>query len=177
MGLDMYLKKSKRVEGLSAEDYSKVSNEIPWDKEEYNKKAGLKGLCPDIDNVENLNECVREEGGSFKYLTIFKEVGYWRKANAIHGWFVEKCQDGVDECQLTEVSKEKLETLLSECYKVANKKGSPEELLPTGGGFFFGGTEYDEYYIDMINETIGILERTINDTDFDEEIMFYRSSW
>ena len=26
-------------------------------------------------------------------------VAYWRKANAIHSWFVENCQDGVDECQ------------------------------------------------------------------------------
>ena len=25
------------------------------------------------------------------------EVAYWRKANAIHGWFVYNIQDGVDD--------------------------------------------------------------------------------
>lgn len=177
MGLDMYLKRSKRVEGLSANNYAKANGELPWEKEKYDEKAGLKGLCPDIKNIEKLDECVKEVGESFKYMSIFEEVGCWRKQNAIHNWFVEKCQDGVDECQLSEVSKEKLEKLLAECYKIVNKKDSPEELLPTSSGFFFGGTDYDEWYFMGIQDTIGILERTINTTDWDREIIFYRSSW
>ena len=27
-----------------------------------------------------------------------EEVGYWRKANAIHGWFVRNVQNGKDDC-------------------------------------------------------------------------------
>jgi len=30
---------------------------------------------------------------------IVEEVGYWRKANQIHNWFVENVQNGIDECQ------------------------------------------------------------------------------
>ena len=27
-----------------------------------------------------------------------KELMYWRKANQIHNWFVQNCQNGVDDC-------------------------------------------------------------------------------
>ena len=30
---------------------------------------------------------------------IDEEVGYWRKANAIHKWFVDNVQDGNDDCK------------------------------------------------------------------------------
>ena len=32
-------------------------------------------------------------------ISISYPVGYWRKANAIHNWFVQNVQDGRDECQ------------------------------------------------------------------------------
>ena len=144
MGLDMYLIKTKKVETLSIEDYNKVTNSLPWEEKEYDKKAGLKKLCPKIKDVEQLDEAVYVKGeeGGFQYLTITKEIGYWRKSNQIHNWFVEKCQDNIDECQLTEISKEQLEELLEECYEIIHKNASPEEALPTVGGFFFGGIYY-----------------------------------
>lgn len=36
-------------------------------------------------------------------------------------------------------------------------------LLPTRDGFFFGGTEYDEYYFKDLEDTKDILERAIAD--------------
>lgn len=50
----------------------------------------------------------------------FNEVMYWRKANHIHRWFVENVQDGVDNCEYYEVSKEKIKELLDTCQKVVN---------------------------------------------------------
>jgi hypothetical protein len=178
MGLDMYLTKTKRVDSLTIEDYSKVTNELPWDKKDYNAWAGLKGICPDIEGVEELNSEVHESGNYTKYLSLTKEIGYWRKANAIHNWFVENCQDGIDECQLSEVSREDLEDLLENCYKVVNKKSNPEETLPPTGGFFFGNTDVSHpYYMDYIKSTISILEKAIAKTDWEKEIVFYRASW
>lgn len=46
------------------------------------------------------------------------EVGYWRKANAIHRWFVDNVQNGVDECQESWVSRDKLKDLLGVCRAV-----------------------------------------------------------
>jgi len=52
-----------------------------------------------------------------------------------------------------------------------------EELLPTRGGFFFGSTEYDSYYMEDIDQTIEILEKVLKETDFVNEAVYYTSSW
>ena len=57
-------------------------------------------------------------------------VGYWRKANAIHGWFVNECQEGVDECQKSYVPRDKLQELMELCKEVLINKDRAEELLP-----------------------------------------------
>jgi hypothetical protein len=46
------------------------------------------------------------------------ELGYWRKANAIHAWFVKNVQNGVDDCGDYPVSPKKLKTLLDLCEQV-----------------------------------------------------------
>ena len=51
------------------------------------------------------------------------------------------------------------------------------ELLPSQSGFFFGSTEYDQWYMDDIDYTIEKLLEVLRTTDFDKEIVFYSSSW
>ena len=115
------------------------------------------------------------------------ELGYWRKANHIHNWFVVNCQDGIDECQETEISKQKLEDLLKVCNEIISaadrllpdivRSTLYEETLPTVSGFFFGGTEYDEYYLQDVRTTIKILNNVLAETDFENEKVYYQSSW
>lgn len=52
-----------------------------------------------------------------------------------------------------------------------------EELLPTTSGFFFGGTQYDKWYIADVKYTIKVIEDVLNTTDFEHEIVMYHSSW
>lgn len=49
---------------------------------------------------------------------VVEEVGYWRKANAIHKWFVENVQDGEDDCHEYRVTTEQLQELLDLVNKV-----------------------------------------------------------
>ncbi len=49
--------------------------------------------------------------------------------------------------------------LLEVCKQVAADPSKAEELLPTQSGFFFGGTEYDEYYMNSIPGEPGSVER------------------
>jgi hypothetical protein len=104
------------------------------------------------------------------------EVAYWRKANAIHKYFVDNLQGGKDECQTTEVSRSELQDLLDICNEVMEDRSKAEKLLPTQGGFFFGSTEYDEYYFENIEMTINqltsILENAPKRWYFE-----YSSSW
>ena len=176
MGLDMYLNKTKRVENLSVEDYSTINEALPWNTEEYDFKKGLTAICK-VKDAFKLNDEVKERGSHFTYLSIFKDAGYWRKANAIHKWFVDNCQDGVDECQLSEVTEGKLQELLDACKSVKVDNKLAGDLLPPQSGFFFGSTEIDEWYMQDIDQTIDILSELLDTTDFEKEIVFYQSSW
>ena len=108
------------------------------------------------------------------------EAGYWRKANQIHKWFVDNVQDGVDECEEHIVSLEQMEQLLSVCKRVIADPKLGEELLPASSGFFFGPTEYDEFYLGGIEDTISILEEILspeNEEKYRFVDFYYRSSW
>ena len=112
----------------------------------------------------------------------FKEVAYWRKANQIHNWFVTNCQNGIDECQETRISKQNLIDLKETCQAVlstpeSDRVETAKRILPTVGGFFFGGTEYNEYYFGDLEDTVKMLDKVIDETDFEKEEIYYTSSW
>lgn len=107
---------------------------------------------------------------------VVEEVMYWRKANAIHAWFVRHAQNGVDNCSRYYVSEEQLEELLKTCIEV--RAGTPEDahrLLPSRSGVFFGGTDYDGYYYDNVNDTITALTALLKEDGYGE--YYYQSSW
>lgn len=105
---------------------------------------------------------------------VIEEIGYWRKANAIHNWFVENVQDGVDECQDSLVPREKLVELLNLVNEVLADRSKARKLLPTRSGFFFGSLEYDEYYFEDLELTKEIIEKALEDHEGD---FYYQSSW
>ncbi len=130
MGLDMY---------LSAKRYaSKYSN--PDLAAKITKAVG-EDAPPSPDNLGSVE--------------VTMEAAYWRKANAIHAWFVRNVQDGQDDCGSYLVSREKLTELRDICRDVLTDRGEARaaELLPTQSGFFFGSTEYSDWYWQDIEET------------------------
>jgi hypothetical protein len=108
---------------------------------------------------------------------IVNEVGYWRKANHIHNWFVFNVQNNEDRCEIYIVSKEKLKELKSICEIVINDNNLASELLPTIDGFLFGSIDYNEYYFYQIEKTIEIIDNILNNVDFDKNYVVYYSSW
>ena len=150
MGLDMYLNKRTYVQ--------------QWEHQKPEEKYEVvvtKGGAP--TNVKP---------NKVKY--IIEEAGYWRKQNQIHRWFVENIQNGTDDCGEYYVSKADLETLLELCEKVKADNALADELLPGASGFFFGGTDYDEWYFNGIDNTIEILKEALEDENGE---YLYSSSW
>lgn len=96
-------------------------------------------------------------------------IGYWRKANAVHKWFVDHCADGTDDCREMRVSTEKLIELRETCLRALTDRDHAGEILPPSDGFYFGSTEIDEDYFDDINRTYEIIDKTIKAiTELDE---------
>lgn len=179
MGLDMYLNAKRYMSRYS------------------DKKTNLliRKLFPEIG-----------ESGNLESTEISFEIGYWRKANQIHHWFVLNVQAGEDDCGDYEVSREQLEELRKLCNEVISKSVMMKDkvtngymltengeepiledgkiiinsdeiagILPTAEGFFFGSTDYDEYYLDDIENTIRIIDKCLNLPDI--YTFEYHSSW
>lgn len=103
-------------------------------------------------------------------------VGYWRKVNAVHAYFVDKFAGGVDECQRIHVPREGLEELRNICQTILNEPDRADELLPTRAGFFFGSTEYDDGYFEDLRYTIDTVTRALSETSSNASF-FYQASW
>lgn len=182
MGLDMYLSKKTYVKRWS---HNEPENQFDVSV----KKGGV--TYPNV-KPERIS-----------YVT--EEVMYWRKANQIHGWFVNNTSEITPDVQyrlersdledLLKVCKEVLEILntapKTKTQVVGGWKGGEEymvdvevydntekilELLPPTQGFFFGSGEIDDWYKQQIEETITTLEEELSSEDEYSEYEYY-ASW
>jgi len=161
MGLDMYLRAS---EYISRNNWGRDEDGNILDTPNEAFKAIVEAF--ELENVI--------DNTGFAGINIDVPMGYWRKSNQIHNWFVENVQDGEDNCSAYYVTREQLETLKGLCVQVLANKSLAEDLLPTGAGFFFGSTAYDEYYYGDLQETIEIIDRCLASKFNSFE---YQSSW
>lgn len=157
MGLDMYLTGRRYIWGWS-------------DSPDQHIQAAVEPLFPEL------------KGRRIKEVSC--EMMYWRKSNQIHKWFVDNVQEGKDECQETFVSVDQLNELLNTCRFVLAGRDGPNAianaraLLPTHSGFFFGGTDYDEYYWQDLENTVKGLEEILGNEEITKHWEFYYcSSW
>ncbi len=103
------------------------------------------------------------------------DLGYWRKANAIHQYFTRKLSpDAEDNCTRIRVTKKDLLDLQRRCSKVIRGGAEvAEELLPTTSGFFFGDTSYGEWYMRDIADTLKIVNETLDDWQAGDDMYYY----
>lgn len=158
MGLDMYIFHTNRTKH-TVEELVKID-----------RIEKLNAESPEAQELLPLRE--------YKFLnglfSVFHEGAYWRKANAIHGWFVDNVQKGVDDCGYYELTREHLETLRIACEQARKtKNGGP---LQPRGGFFFGSTEIDDWYWADLKRTIEQIDELLA-MDWDARRFFYHSSW
>lgn len=165
MGLDMYIRASKYVSGYEHRGEQAVG--------EYRSLLTQFGIEKYVDSDSPT-------------ATVEFTVAYWRKANHIHEWFVQNVQHGKDECHPHYVDRAQLRDLRHVCVDLLGVKAAcgknPEaankvaaERLPTQEGFFFGNTEYDEWYWKNITDTIAQIDRILAMPE--EWDLEYQSSW
>jgi hypothetical protein len=169
IGLDMYLIEEEYVSPWMDEDRYKA----------FIAASGREDLFARHGTGANL---------SSDSLTVQYRVGYWRKADHIHKWFVDNVQDGVDECQLSLIEREQLGELYNLCKEVLEvaliDDGSVinprvcEALLPSSDLGVAG--HCDEWYIHGVERTVKILDALRSeDGTFGRAGMdyYYKSSW
>ena len=85
--------------------------------------------------------------------TVDYPLAYWCKTNAIHNWFVQNVQNGVDDCDRYYVSAEQLVQLSDLVNNALERPDIAGTYLPTVSGCFFGGLEYDDWYFNKLRYT------------------------
>lgn len=156
MGLDMYLSGKRYISKYFNEGDEDLATAIAEKLPELKGRSGRFGDASPVKEVSI-------------------EAGYWRKANAIHKWFVDNVQGGEDECRPHYVSREQLVELKELCEQVLADRSKAAELLPSASGFFFGSTDYDEYYFQDLESTVKIINDCL---ELPQSWEFeYRSSW
>jgi hypothetical protein len=157
MGLDMYLRANQYVSRWDYDGNNADDNNPLFDQ-----------LVKQFDVADAIGDT------TFGGISVDFPMGYWRKVNSVHNWFVENCGGGVDECQNMYVNRQHLEELKSLCEQVLADHSLAEELLPTSAGFFFGSTDFDQYYYTDLEYTVKVIDRCLK-SKFD--YFEYQASW
>lgn len=196
MGLDMYLKARRHItdEPTRQAIVNATADMKQWDDVGYHylsrwphsaederartdKVITLVGLTPMIGEESN------SAGAAFDGSWVDLTAVYWRKTNAVHAWFVDNCQEGVDECQQTVVRPEQLAALSAACTSalaafVSGDLEQAQHCMAPRPGFFFGNYDLDEYWAEDLAYTVREIERVAHAAIVIGGVEFiYQSSW
>jgi hypothetical protein len=160
MGLDMYLK-AKQYTWVSA-----YENEPGYMERKHNS---IESAVRDI--------ALPKEFDTYGTRVLSCTAMYWRKANQIHKWFVDNVQNGEDDCGSYYVSIDDLKALVSAIDLALANTSKADEVLPTEGGFFFGGIDYDEWYWQDLEYTKEKISAILAMPDLKDWSFEYQSSW
>lgn len=162
----------KRLEDASVggtEEYAKVYNEVFGKMPEFTKfEFKYENM---LDEVKSLDE-VKEYFIGFERRYYAEDDVHFRKVNFVYRYFSDKL---VDECCF--VDKSDIEELISRCDKVLADHSLAEELLPTQSGFFFGGTDYNEWYFKDIEDCKVKMEGLLSKYNEETDVIYFVMSW
>ena len=104
----------------------------------------------------------------------YTEIAYWRKHSDLNGYmeelYYEKGGDGDFNCVPLYLSKEDVEQIIDDHKKHLD----PEDDFTIGEarGFFWGATEKEDW-----EESLKDFEKILNETDWDNETVYYSCWW
>ncbi len=182
MGLDMYLEGS-----FSTRAYIRPTD-ADYEAMREGEEIQLKKSPEFEDAIAAIGFQDAPINHAYNHFTYVFPIITWRKANAIHKFFVDEVQKGNDNCERHYVPRETLQELLDRITTILDIKTpvaremKAEELLPTQSGFFFGTEEYDDWYYEDLEETKKTLEKVFEYEENAEagkcfDSFYYQSSW
>ena len=159
MGLDITFYKAKRSK----------DNETKERLEEIRKALAAEYLKSiDERNSKLINELEDEK----EKINPWNEVAYFGKVNFLIPFF------GYEEnCSNIEIDKYQVEDLIEACKEVLANHDKASFLLPTQAGFFFGSTDYDDWYFDDVESVKTTFESILEDFDQEEDILTMHCWW
>ncbi len=164
MGLDMYFYARKTTyKSFSKWDNSDRANEVNYP-----------------EDLKTFSDYIYDRNFKSVQTEISYQIGYFRKFNALHSYIVKTFADGIDNCQdiiLYKEDVEQIKKVLDDVLNAHQQVEKAKELLPTQSGFFFGGTDYDEYYFEEAKVAADLMQKLLDNFDFENYQLIYEASW
>lgn len=124
-----------------------------------------------LNNVENI-EGVKQFFADFIKRYYAESDIYFRKVNFVYRYFADKMED---ECCF--VTRGEMEDIVDRCERVLNNEGEAEDLLPTMAGFFFGSTDYDDWYYKDVEDCKKQFSKMLKRFNAETDVFFMVFSW
>ena len=173
MGLDIYFHRAKREGRRDIEKkLDEADKKLEACEAELAKKYGENWA--DNASDEDLSKCheIHDEISDLCDELRGEEVGYFRKVNFLMSFFGYE-----GNCEFQEIPLGRVRDLVHACDIVLRDKTSEssELNLPTQSGFFYGDTEYDEWYYENVLQVKEWAEDLLN--NFGDEDKFVLLMW
>jgi len=146
-----------------------------------NRKSYIQNWSFDKENkyevvVTNNGQPTHIKKDKVTYVT--EELGYFRKFNALHNWFVQLA-DGRDECQEIIFYEENVDNLLLTMKEVliSKREDIALEMFPPVSGFFFGSIQIDEWYWKDLESAIKLFQEIKDEWVGLPTTYYYQASW
>ena len=120
----------------------------------------------DLDNVCDTKSVKIWYGSHISCVSPIEDI-YYRKVNFVYRFFNERSHFESECCWVT---KEMAEELVNKCDEVINNKDKASEILPTTSGFFFGSTNYDNWYLDDVKSVRRDFKKLLENWKDDERV-------
>lgn len=153
-------------------------------------------LMPDSPNDEFSLESVFDIDGNqtdlYEVLLVQNAQASYRKANQIQNYFETRfayTNDGKYNCITTKIDDLTLSDIVNRITEIehsSNQQVTAENKFPTTSGFFYGDTEYDDYYFEtntqfkndllMLQTSRNKINKVLANTDY-QAIIDYSSWW
>lgn len=163
MGLDMYFYARK----TTYKSFSKWDKPSRVDETDY------------PEDLKTFSDYIYDRNFKSVQTETEYQIGYFRKFNALHSYIVKTFANGIDNCQdilLYKADIAKIKKVLDDILKVGTEEKA-KETLPTQSGFFFGGTDYGEYYFEEVKVAADLMQSFLDNFDFENYQLVYRASW
>ena len=140
-------------------------------------------------NQHNPNEPISIDEDGEKHYEEMPEIAYFRKVNFLMSFFdyYEKCEDEGNmegDCCYVPISEDEISALIDACSETIKRRKEIEKAVKEGididdlplqpeSGFFFGSTDYDEWFFEDVKEVKKKFKAILSDLKDDEEVFMY----
>lgn len=163
MGLDIYFERTYKHDW----ETSKNKNNLEFTQVGYFRKVNC--LIPFFGYEDNCQYLAVTEYQMKELVKVAKEL--LKEHHAINSSILsykEMLNVYKDNEEMKKETQEKIDALWANFAEIAHEK------LPTTSGFFFGSTEYKDWYVNDLTEIVNVFEEILDSTDFEiDQIVMY----